>query len=283
MIQVQMRKMWLFFAAWGLIWAADLRPSWADEPAPATSAAAPGTAAPTDTAATPKDAATKPDATKPAAKADAPKGRNPRVFFIVKKGSKQCEEILTKLRAPGGDFENMRAGGWLIGDGPDNHVQIVDCDAVPDLVKKLKVSEFPAVACVDKGELVRYFKSGCTTPLDCWTLGFLATGTDLRPKGSPVDPATVETTGHYPLRGNHWSVDGNFNPTKVEVIEHLHGPNHVEHLQPEWKLDTWALEELKSLHDDLHEKFGPPSADEPSGSASDNFQHLKGRGGASGF
>ncbi len=281
MNQVQMRKMRLFFAAWGLVALASFGPTWADQPvAAAKSAAAPATTSPT--AATPKDAA-KPDAAKPAAtEADAPKGRNPRVFFIVKKGSKQCDEILAKLRATGGDFENMRAGGWLIGDGPDNHVQIVDCDTVPDLVKKLNVSEFPAVACVDKGELVRYFKSGCTTPLDCWTLGFLATGTDLRPKGSPVDPATVETTGHYPLRGNHWSVNGDFNPSKVEVIEHLHGPNHVEHLQPEWKLDTWALEELKSLHDDLHEKYGPPSADEPSNSAAD-FPHLKGRGGASGF
>lgn len=274
MIKVQMRRMWLLFAAWGLIGPAGLRPTWADEPA----------AAATSAAATTTAAVTPSDATKPAdAKADAPKGRNPRVFFIVKKGSKQCDEILAKLRAAGGDFENMRAGGWLIGDGPDNHVQIVDCDTVPELVKKLKVSEFPAVACVDNGELVRYFKSGCTTPLDCWTLGFLATGTDLRPKGSPVDPATVETTGHYPLRGNHWSVDGNFNPTKAEIIDHLHGPNHVEHLQPEWQLASWSIEELKSLHDDLHEKYGPPSADEPSSNSAADSPHLKGRGGASGF
>ena len=272
MAETQKRRIWLFFAALGLLAAAAIRPTWAEEPA-ASAAAKTATATPRVSA----------DAAKsPLAKSVVPRGRNPRVVFIVKKGSKQSDEILAKLRSPGGDFENMRAGGWLIGDGPDNHVQIVDCDAVPDLVKKLKVTEFPAVACVDNGELVRYFKSGCTTPLDCWTLGFLATGVDLRPKGSPVEAATVETTGHYPLRGNHWSVDGNFNPSHDEIVEHLRGPNHVEHLLPEWKIDIWSIEELKSLHDDLHEKYGPPSADAPSSSAAD-FPHLKGRGGASGF
>ena len=101
----------------------------------------------------------------------------------------------------------MRAAGWKIGKGPGNQLQIVDKDEVPELMAQLGKQEFPTVASVDKsGEVVRYFRFGCTTPLDMWTFGFLAKGIDERPAGFVMESAKVEWTGHYPLRGNHWSV-----------------------------------------------------------------------------
>lgn len=190
----------------------------------------------------------------------AKKERNPRVLFITAKDSPRCDEELNRLQKPGGDFGNMRAIGWTIGAGPENMVQIVDRDDVPELIDKLDVQEFPTVACIDHGEVVRYFRSGCTTPLDAWTFGFLATGVDRRPRTAVLEAARVESTGSYPLRGNHWSVEGDWNPTREKVITHLRGPNHVSHLLATWQIDDWSLEELRSLHDDLHEKYPVPGS-----------------------
>ncbi len=146
-------------------------------------------------------------------------------------------------------------------------IQIVDRDEVPDLVEKLDHQEFPTVACIDHDEIVRYFRSGCTTPLDMWTFGFLAKGIDERPPSAVLEAARVESTGSYPLRGNHWSVEGDWNPTRDKVITHLRGPNHLAQLIPEWHIDDWSLEELRSLHDDLHEKYDTGSYSSSRGSS----------------
>src|SRR5262245_3811087 len=75
-----------------------------------------------------------------------PAPRNPRVLFITMKGCRACERELARLTRPGGDFEAMRARGWKIGPGAENHIQVVDRTAVPDLVRQLNVREFPTVA-----------------------------------------------------------------------------------------------------------------------------------------
>ncbi len=192
------------------------------------------------------------------------------MLFITSKDSKHSADELARLQKPDGEFAHMRAMGWTIGTGPENMVQIVDRDDVPQFVDKLSVQEYPAVACIDHEEVVRYFRSGCTTPLDAWTFGFLAKGIDQRPAGSVKEAARVEWTGHYPLRGNHWSVEGDWNPSKGKTIEHLHGPNHESHLAASWKIEEWSLEELRSLHDDLHEKYPVPGSGFSSGSDSGN-------------
>jgi hypothetical protein len=188
-------------------------------------------------------------AKKPAA-AKAP----PRVLFISMQGCSACERELARLRRPGGDFDAMRARGWKIGGTADNHLQIVDWEEIPELVEKLNIHEFPTVVCVADGEIIRSFKHGCTTPLDAWTFGFLLNGKNERPAAAIPEKALVETTGSYPLRGNHWSVDGDWEPTKAVLISHLRGPNHADQLSPEWAIDSWSYEELRSLHDDLHER-----------------------------
>lgn len=82
------------------------------------------------------------------------------------------------------------------------------------------------------------------------------TGRNERPAEPVSEPARVATTGHYRLRGNHWSVEGDFNPTRETTITHLRGPNHVNSIAAYGDIETWSLEELRSLHDDLHEREG---------------------------
>jgi hypothetical protein len=177
-----------------------------------------------------------------------------RVVFITAKDCPRCDEELARLNRAGGDFDKLRAAGWKIGLDEDSHLQIVDREVIAGLVERLEVREFPTVAAVAGEQIVRSFRSGCTTPLDRWTFGFLAKGVDERPPGSVSEAARVETTGQYRLRGNHWSVEDDWNPTKGKVVGHLRGPNHGHQILSNWQIETWSYEELRSLHDDLHER-----------------------------
>ena len=198
--------------------------------------------------------------------------RNPRALFITDKASDKSNAELARLAKPDGEFETMKAAGWLIGEGADNDVQVVDRRLVPELAKELQIQEYPAVCCINHGKIVRSFKSGCTTPLDAWTFSWLIKGVDERPTAPVLEAATVETTGHYPLRGNHWSVNGDWNPTREEVLHILRGPNHAASLLPQWQIDSWSLEELRSLHDNLHESDPNYNPYASSGSSSPSSQ-----------
>jgi hypothetical protein len=274
---------WTAVAVAGLVGSANSPIAWAagataSSGAVASSSSAPlGAAHTNDTSSKSQSASSRPGS---AQTAFPEKALPAKVLFITAKNSPDCDKILGQLMRPNGDFEKMRAAGWKIGKGPGNQLQIVDKDDVPELLAQLGKQEFPTVASVDKhGEVVRYFRFGCTTPLDMWTFGFLAKGIDERPAGFVMEAAKVDWTGHYPLRGNHWSVEGNWSPTKEETVAHLHGPNHQSQLIPEWHIEEWSLEELRSLHDDLHEKYdtgtyhGP---DNSSGGGAD-YLHFKGK------
>lgn len=182
--------------------------------------------------------------------------RQTRILFLTKEGCDRCEQELARLRSPGGEFEKLQAAGWKIGNGPSNHIQILESESQPDLVKRLKVREYPAVACVVDDEIIRSFKDGCTTPLDVWTFGWLLKGVNERPQGSISEAARVETTGNYRLRGNHWTIEGDPNPSKQAVLNHLRGPNHVNSVSSYGAIENWSTEELRSLHDDIHEREG---------------------------
>ncbi len=178
-----------------------------------------------------------------------------RVLFIVEKDCDRCEKELARLQKPGGDFQAMRSRGWKIGESPDNHLQIVDRETVAELIEELAIREYPTVACVNnEKEIVRSFKEGCTTPLDAWTFGWLLNGKNERPRAVVPEPIRAKTTGSYPLRGNHWSVDGDWRPAHERLVGHLRGPNHGSQIAASWTIETWSYEELRSLHDDLHER-----------------------------
>lgn len=196
--------------------------------------------------------------------------REPRVLFITEVNNEKCLTELTRLRRPGGDFEAMKSRGWKIGPGPENHLQIVDRETISELVRELNVREFPTVACIEKGEIVRSFKDGCSTPLDAWTFGFLISGKNERPAASVPEAVRVASTGSYRIRGNHWSVDGDWNPARATVVSHLRGPNHAYRISGNWRLENWSYEELRSLHDDLHESEQGSSSSSSSSSRSSN-------------
>lgn len=184
-----------------------------------------------------------------------PAPRATRILFITAKDCEQCAQELAKLRKPGGDFESMQSRGWKIGEGPENHLQIVDREAIPDLVVQLNVREYPTVACISNGEIVRSFKDGCSTPLDAWTFGWLIKGESERPQAVIPEAIRVKSTGSYRLRGNHWSVEGDWSPSREKVISHLRGP-HGSQVAATYAIDSWSYEELRSLHDDIHEREG---------------------------
>ena len=179
--------------------------------------------------------------------------RNTRVLYISMKGCPACVRELTRLRRPGGDFDGMKAKGWKIGATADCHLQIVDREQIPDLVARFNIHSFPTVICVKENEIVRSFNSGCTTPLDAWTFGFLLTGRNERPRGSIPEAARVAWTGSYPLRGNHWSIEGDWNPSKDRVVSHMRA-THGNQIAATYAIESWSIEELKSYHDDLHER-----------------------------
>lgn len=212
------------------------------------------------------------DATSPA---NGYPGRNPRVMVITDLSSLQCQRELERLRKPAGEFAGMESRGWKIGSGAENHIQIIERDQVPELLKQLGTTEFPVVACISDGQIVRSFKDGCSTPLDAWTFGWLLKGVNERPKAPIPEAIRVATTGSYPLRGNHWTVDGDTNPTKETLVSHLRSATHVNYLDASWKIEDWSTEELRSLHDDLHERYGPASpaasASTPSSSSATQF------------
>jgi hypothetical protein len=69
-----------------------------------------------------------------------------------------------------------------------------------------------------------------------------------------LEEARRYLTGSYPLRGNHWSVEGDSNPSTEKLIGHLRGPNHGHQIAANYAIESWSYEELRSLHDDLHER-----------------------------
>ena len=79
------------------------------------------------------------------------------------------------------------------------------------------------------------------------------TGNDERPVAFTPEPVEVVTTNNYPLRGNHWSVDGNWNPSRELLIQHLR-TTHGNQLLATWNIETWSREELRSVHDDIHNR-----------------------------
>jgi len=188
---------------------------------------------------------------------DEPRHPDLQVLLIMSWDYPGAEAKLRELEAIDGPFDRLRKQGWTVGLNPTDNVRIVSTHQVSALVERLRITQFPAVVAVADGQVVRSFTSGCTTPLDEHTFGWLRTGVGTRPASAPRPAPTVATSGNYPLRGAHWSVDGDWNPPIQQLVQHLRSPMH-QHLFPAgWNIERWAYQELLSLHDDLHETGRP--------------------------
>jgi hypothetical protein len=179
------------------------------------------------------------------------------VLFIMDWNYSGAKAALRRLEEVGGTFERLREQGWTIGLQATDQLRIVSRDQVPELVERLDLRVFPAVVAVHGDEVVRSFRSGCTTPLDEYTFQWMRTGVSSRPAEAPGEPVTVEWSGRYPLRGAHWSVEGTYSPNRQLLLRHLRGGNHQHLIPADWEIESWSYEELRSLHDDLHEMNRP--------------------------
>jgi hypothetical protein len=188
---------------------------------------------------------------------DEPRYPDLQVLLIVAGDDPGSTAKLKELEQEDGPFERLRQKGWRVGAGAEDNLRIVRTDDARGLVEAHGIRTFPAVVAVHAGEVIRSFTSGCTTPLDEYTFEWLRTGVATRPATAPRPPAAVATTGHYPLRGGHWSVDGEWYPSLEHVLRHLRGPNHNHLIPADWEIESWSYEELRSLHDDLHETGRP--------------------------
>ena len=187
------------------------------------------------------------------AEAKAAAAPAPRLLFITATDSASCAAELARLSKAGGEFEKLRSRGWKIGPAADSHLQVIDQADAADIVRQFELREFPIVAFVLGTDVVRSFRAGCTTPLDAWTFGWLAKGVNERPDAEVPEAARVEWTGNYPLRGNHWTIDGDASPSREKLLEHLRGTTHGPQIKPTQEIEAWSYEELRSLHDNLHE------------------------------
>ncbi len=212
---------------------------------------------------------------------DEPRYPDLQVLLIVAPDDPDSTAKLKELEGEDGPFERLRRKGWRVGAGAEDHLRIVRTDEVRGLVEAHGLRTFPAVVAVHGGEVIRSFTSGCTTPLDEYTFEWLRTGVATRPATAPRPAAAVATTGHYPLRGGHWSVDGDWYPSLEQVLRHLRGPNHNHLIPADWELEQWSYEELRSLHDDLHETGRPrpleAGAAHPAGASGEAPSHTVAR------
>lgn len=188
-----------------------------------------------------------------------PRHADLQVLFITTWQDPAALAELHRMEAVDGPFDQLRDKGWEVGVDPTDNLRIISTDQAREFIVRERITKFPAVAAVFGEEVIRSFTSGCTTPLDVYTFEWMRTGTHTRPPGEPTEAATVSWTGTYPLRGSHWSVGADYNPSREAVLWHLRGANHASQIPGDWQLDSWSYEELRSLHDDLHERNSPRS------------------------
>ena len=153
------------------------------------------------------------------------------------------------------ELKALKDAGWRVGEAETDAVRVIDIEKNPNLWKQYGSEEdgLPQFVCIYDGEVIRSLRSGCSTPMDAYGISWTFKGVDERPEPKRL-PVTVDNNGEYPIRGNWWSVEGNWNASRREVIKHLlESPNHRE-LRPYGSMiKRMSRAEAHSLHSDHHE------------------------------
>lgn len=140
-------------------------------------------------------------------------------------------------------------------------VYAIDPDDPPQMLLAMLGEDWqlPALVYWESGAVVRAWVPECERPLDQWTVGWLATGKDLR----PIKPM-LQSGGLYPTRSGWWSVEGTWNASRDYVLSHLTngGPQgqhttsvsgqRVSKFDTAW-LNALSRAELHAVHSDDHE------------------------------
>lgn len=183
-----------------------------------------------------------------------------RVVVIMSETCPPCVVAKPKMYAAFGDLSKVtEPRQWRFGSAMTDDFQVLDAErdkALVDVIANMQGGELelPAFFKIENGAIVREFKVGCTTPLDQWSLGWLYHGVNNRPALTPDETATVPTSGHYPLRGGWWSVNGNWRPSKSYLVSHLaDASQHRGKFDRVW-LNSLTSAELNSVHSDDHER-----------------------------
>lgn len=170
------------------------------------------------------------------------------LLLLTKRGCNPCLRIerqtLPALRKSGWVIEKYSASGAAT-------IWVVDESEHPGVVLKYGVADehdtylMPQWILCEGDRVIRRsigFKTGRQVR-EFWNL---KSCTAVKAVSSePVQQVrTVHATG-----GNHWSVEGDFNPSRSEAIEHL----QEVHGQSRSRLESMDLESLLRLHDALHE------------------------------
>lgn len=135
----------------------------------------------------------------------------------------------------------MRKRNWLIGKEDWNHIQFIDSDKNKDLESKYGINSLPTFIMIDPfgREVAR--------------TGFLNAGEMSSFYNKHKEAKKKVQTASYPLNGRTWSVNGDYNPSRQTLIDHLlYGGVHAGKFTKDY-LSQLSRDELMSLHGDDHD------------------------------
>lgn len=127
----------------------------------------------------------------------------------------------------------LRERGWLVGDQSSDHIQVIDADEFPGLVKLWNVTRFPTMIYLEN-ESEANRAVGVQSPHDVGRLFDRA-----------VQSATAQKSSSYQAR---WTFPGN---GREDLIAHLASENHNYTIE---SLRSMTTDQLFQLHDSDHDK-----------------------------
>lgn len=157
-------------------------------------------------------------------------------------------------------LDAMEDKGWKVVDSTSGkvsgsphvvYVGRINSNKPPAFIDEILGDDWaiPALVYWDGSKVVRSWTPGCKRPVDVWTLDWLYTGVDKRPR-----PLSLQAGGKYPLRSGWWSVDDVWNASRSFVLNHLQRVGiHGGKFDSDW-LASLSRAELHSLHSDDHER-----------------------------
>lgn len=171
------------------------------------------------------------------------------LLLLTKRGCKPCQRIATQT------IPALKKFGWVVEEyDPDCSAAIfvVDESAHPGMVLKYGVADENDIYVMPQwilceGDRVIRRSIGFKSDKQVREFWNLKSCTAVK----AVSSEPVQQVRHVQaVSGNHWSVEGDFRPSRAEAVDHL----HRVHGKSRERLEAMDLESLLRLHDALHER-----------------------------